>query len=637
MFMKRSDWISLFRQSLAAAALAVSLPAAAQQVYTYDFVWYSGAQATWIYEAGAKVFVDVYEDTSTPENDVLFRVRNGIDTELGYESRIRDLQIDTGSLAPDMFDSVTLAEVSTGVRYFMYTPNVERTTLLDLSAGAIGWTGDYAAGVVPNSTTTDGINPNEYVVLRGVLKDGLQFSDVIQAMHTGLSTTYLEGHLGEWTSAQKDLYRAGASQGLRFVLLLQSIVPNWWNNLSHGLFVTHRLVAANDGGTPVITSVSATPSTLLDSETSQLAVVASDPDNGPQPLFYQWQVVSGGGTLDDPASANPVYTPENVTESRTVTLQVDVSDGATTVSHTITLQVDDASAPPPNAVPQIVTLTATPATLLDTQTSQLAVTASDADGGPQALSYRWSIVGGGGVLSDATSATPVYTPADGVGTQSVTLKVEVSDGAATVSGNLVLTVEDADPPPQGAQILVADFNNGSLAGWSVHDEGTVDGPSKWSVVSGELAQLSNIRDGSTSTSLVQLGTYLQYDDGLGWTDYRAKFRLRSVDDDALGLMFRVQDSNNYYRFSWNKQLNQRRLVKRVGGVFTLLAADNVPYVQNQNYAVEIVAQGGQLEVWIDGARVFQVSDASLAQGSVAFYTSQDKGAYFDDLSVNAIE
>ena len=134
-----------------------------------------------------------------------------------------------------------------------------------------------------------------------------------------------------------------------------------------------------------------------------------------------------------------------------------------------------------------------------------------------------------------------------------------------------------------------------------------------------------------------LGTYLVYDDGLGWTDYRAKFKLRSVDDDALGLMFRFQDKDNYYRFSWNMQLNQRRLVKNVGGVFTLLAADNVPYAMGQNYAVEIVAQGSQLEVWVDGERIFQISDGSIGQGSVAFYTWQNNGAYFDDVQVNAIE
>jgi PKD repeat protein len=301
------------------------------------------------------------------------------------------------------------------------------------------------------------------------------------------------------------------------------------------------------------------------------------------------------------------------------------------------LVVEDLSGGNFNALPKITVLTASPATILDMEMSNLTVEATDPDDGPQALSYQWSIVSGAGVLDNASSATPVYTPADGVGTQSVTLKVEVSDGAATVSGNLTLTVEDANPPPLGPELLKEDFSGATLTGWSVRDEGTLSAPSKWRIVSGELMQQTNIRDGGAASALPHLGTYLSYDAGLAWTDYRAKFKLRSTDDDSLGLMFRFQDNDNYYRFSWDKQLNQRRLVKKAGGVFSLLAADNVPYVMEQNYQVEIVAQGGLLEVWVDGVRIFQVNDDAHAQGSIAFYTWMNNAAFFDDVKVNVIE
>jgi PKD repeat protein len=301
------------------------------------------------------------------------------------------------------------------------------------------------------------------------------------------------------------------------------------------------------------------------------------------------------------------------------------------------LVVEDLSGGNFNALPKIAAVTATPATILDNQTSQLQVTATDTDG-PQALSYKWTIVSGGGALSSTAVANPVYTPADVVGTQTVQLKVEVSDGAATVSGSLTLRVDDANPPPLGPLLLASDFaGSAALTGWSVRDEGTLTAPSKWSVVSGWLAQQSNIRDGSTANQLPKLGTYLLWSGGANWANYRAKFKLRSTDDDTLGVMFRVADANNYYRFNWDRQLNQRQLMKRVGGVFTLLAADNVPYVMGQTYQVEVIAQGSLLEVWIDGVRVFQVNDASLAQGSIAFYSWQNTGAFFDDLQVNASE
>ena len=627
---------AMFRKLLAIAAFALPAPVFAQQTFTYDFTWYSGASQTWVYEAGPKLLVDVYDDPATPENDVFFRFRNSIDTPLGYSSSIVELEIDTGTAAPNMLADVSIWDHSAGVRHTMYTP-CNPTTLL-CGSTRIAWSGDYASGGLANSgPKSDGVNPGEYLTLRAVLSDGIGFTDVVNALGVGLSATYVEGHYGQWTTTQKQTYRDGAAQGLRFALLVQSIVPNDWNPEGHGLFVTHNLVATSDGASPQIASLSATPSLLLDTETSQLSVVASDPDGGPQPLFYQWAIVSGGGVLDDPASSTPVYTPDNVVGSQTVTLRVDVSDGENTVTRTVALQVNDADAPPPNVTPQISELSATPTTLLDTATSQLSVVATDPDGGPQPLSYQWSVINGGGVLDDATSATPVYTPADGVGTQTATLRATVSDGEATVSQDLVLTIEDANPPLPGSELLFDDFSSGTLTGWTVRDEGTISAPSKWRIVSGELMQQTNIRDGGTTSALPHLGTYLSYDEGLGWTDYRARFKLRSTDDDTLGVMFRFQDNDNYYRFSWDKQLNQRRLVKKAGGVFSLLAADNVPYVMGQNHQLEIVVQGSQLEVWIDGARIFQITDASLNRGSVAFYTWMNNAAYFDDVQVNAIE
>jgi len=53
--------------------------------------------------------------------------------------------------------------------------------------------------------------------------------------------------------------------------------------------------------------------------------------------------------------------------------------------------------------------------------------------------------------------------------------------------------------------------------------------------------------------------------------------------------------------------------------------------------MEIVAQGSQLEVWIEGARIFQITDASHNRGSLAFYSWQNNGVYIDDVQVNAIE
>ncbi len=60
----------------------------------------------------------------------------------------------------------------------------------------------------------------------------------------------------------------------------------------------------------------------------------------------------------------------------------------------------------------IIVAQATPAVLLDTQTSQLSVVAVDAQPGPQALTYQWKVISDGGTLSNTTSATVTYMPRD---------------------------------------------------------------------------------------------------------------------------------------------------------------------------------------------------------------------------------
>jgi hypothetical protein len=56
----------------------------------------------------------------------------------------------------------------------------------------------------------------------------------------------------------------------------------------------------------------------------------------------------------------------------------------------------------------------------------------------------------------------------------------------------------------GNILLLDDFNDGDLRGWTIMDEGSKDGPSQWQVSNGVLVQNSNIGSGSC------LGTYALY-------------------------------------------------------------------------------------------------------------------------------
>ena len=182
----------------------------------------------------------------------------------------------------------------------------------------------------------------------------------------------------------------------------------------------------------------------------------------------------------------------------------------------------------------------------------------------------------------------------------------------------------------GDALLADDFAAGDYAGWTIIDEGNYEGPSVWAVVDGALAQTSNI--GFNGGDNGRRGTYALYTRG-DWADYRFALKMRSGDDDRLGVMFRVQDRENFYRFSWDRGSPGRKLWKREKGAYTLLAEDAVPYEVNQTYAVEIIAQGSTLKVNIDGNPVFSVTDPSFPAGTVALYASHNENSYFDDLLI----
>ena len=178
--------------------------------------------------------------------------------------------------------------------------------------------------------------------------------------------------------------------------------------------------------------------------------------------------------------------------------------------------------------------------------------------------------------------------------------------------------------------VIDDFGAASINGWTIVNEGTTSAPSNWSIQSGELQQSSNIYGGSTDAAGVpKPGTYALYNAGSNWGDYQVSVTLRGSDDDAIGVMFRYQDANNYYRFSMDNSRAYRRLVKKEAGVFTVLWEDGVAYTRNQNYQFSADAIGSNIRISLDGVELANVTDSGISQGSVALYCWGQQGAFFD--------
>ena len=80
----------------------------------------------------------------------------------------------------------------------------------------------------------------------------------------------------------------------------------------------------------------------------------------------------------------------------------------------------------------------------------------------------------------------------------------------------------------------------------------------------------------------------------------------------------------------------RRLEKITDGVSTDLASDGVRYSSGTWYLVQIVADGSNLQLWVDGERVFSVQDATYPSGGVALYSYGNNDSRFDDVQIEPV-
>jgi len=173
--------------------------------------------------------------------------------------------------------------------------------------------------------------------------------------------------------------------------------------------------------------------------------------------------------------------------------------------------------------------------------------------------------------------------------------------------------------------------------WSFVAEGDQETPANWEVSDGEMRQTSSVFGGGPPK---MPGTYALAGEAT-WRDYRISVRLSSdVDSDtpvsAIGVIFRYQDENNYYRFSLDtEQGGHWQLIKKVANVVTVLGEHPRPFTRPRgwDYVLTVDCVDDQLSVYIDGMRVFAVSDSDVASGRIGLYAWRNPGARFAEVRV----
>lgn len=129
-------------------------------------------------------------------------------------------------------------------------------------------------------------------------------------------------------------------------------------------------------------------------------------------------------------------------------------------------------------------------------------------------------------------------------------------------------------------------------------------------------------------------------------DVDLSVRIRPVSgrmDQAAGLVWRFQDEDNYYLVRANALENNVVLYKIENGRRTDLPlrgagrtyGARVEVPSGKWSTLRVVATGRLFEVYFNGARLFEVEDATFAKaGRVGVWTKADSVTDFDDLTVS---
>ena len=199
------------------------------------------------------------------------------------------------------------------------------------------------------------------------------------------------------------------------------------------------------------------------------------------------------------------------------------------------------------------------------------------------------------------------------------------------------SVRVSQPPVEAAALFTDAFAQGDLSAWTLVSEATVDGPPNWTASDGLLAQTSGAYEPPIDLADVTKHGLLALAGDPTWGDVVVRTRLESAGEGAIGVVFRYRDEDNYYRFSMDRELGYRRLVKNVGGVFTVLWEDALAYEAGRSYELVVVANGARLCGYLDRVPLFVVEDAALATGQIGLYCWRNPGAKFSSVTILPID
>ena len=106
-------------------------------------------------------------------------------------------------------------------------------------------------------------------------------------------------------------------------------------------------------------------------------------------------------------------------------------------------------------------------------------------------------------------------------------------------------------------------------------------------------------------------------------------------DRAAGIIFRIQDKNNYYIIRANALEDNVNIYKYVNGVRSLLKEETVKVLSGQWQELRVEVVGSRIRGFLNGRLVVETSEDTFKSGKVGLWTKADSVTCFDDIEVRA--
>jgi hypothetical protein len=109
-------------------------------------------------------------------------------------------------------------------------------------------------------------------------------------------------------------------------------------------------------------------------------------------------------------------------------------------------------------------------------------------------------------------------------------------------------------------------------------------------------------------------------------------------DQAAGLIFRVQDPDNYYVVRANALENNVRLYRTVNGERRQFAGADVTVSSGKMQHLQIRVEGDRITVTFEGKQLYKAYDRTFpARGTIGLWTKADSSTVFTTLTVTILK